>query len=529
MLTSIIDLNKNTSLILITASFLTLVGCQYSGKKETLYEKEKPNIIVVMLDDMGYSDIGSFGSEINTPNLDRMAEDGIRFTQFYNTARCCPSRASLLSGLYAHQAGMGYMDSDRGAPAYIGYLNDQCVTIAELLGASGYRTIMSGKWHLGNRPGANPWERGFHRFYGIPKGGGVYFWPTILDRPVAQVEDGILTQVNPNEDWFSTDAFTDYAVEQIQKVGRDKQPFFLYLPYIDPHFPQQAREEHVQKYLGKYMDGWTVARKRRHEKQIELGIIDEKYILPESQVQSWDQLSHEQKVALDRQMAVYAAQMDNLDRNIGRLLAALEESEQAENTMVLFFSDNGAPESRALGWERNQGAIFGTRGSFGGYATGWAEVSNTPFRLFKMFAHHGGTASPMIAWWPGTIEHGGIRHQPIHIIDIMPTLLALAGVDYPETFNEKPILPLAGISFKDLLEEDIQRSERDFFWEHMGNAGIRSGDWKLVRRHEEPWHLYDLKNDLTETTNLAVSRPALAEKLADRWQAWADSVGVLPW
>ena len=494
----------------------------------------KPNIIVIMADDMGYSDIGCFGSEIQTPNLDRLAAQGLRFAQFYNTARCCPSRASLLTGLYSHQAGVGYMDDDRGVPSYQGHLNNQCVTIAELLGEHGYRTIMSGKWHLGTDTGCRPWERGFQRFYGIPEGGGVYFWPTKLQRTVVLCERDSQTAgpqvTSPDERFYSTDAFTDHAVQQINKAGQDAVPFFLYLPYVTPHFPQQAWARDIQKYIGKYRRDWAQLRQRRFAKQITLGIVDKTWRLPPSDALDWEGLTEAQKTKLDRQMAVYAAQIDNLDQNIGRIVTALKKQDLLSNTLILFFSDNGGQKNAALGNEDHPQAMFGSRESFGKYARGWANMSNTPFREYKQKTHAGGIASPFIAHWPERIRAAGqIRHQVCHIIDIMPTCLEAAGLAYPDAWQGKPIMPLVGQSLLPHLLNNQAGATRTLFWEHMGNRAVRQGHWKLVAHHKRSWELYDLGSDPTELHDLSASRPDRVQALASQWDQWAERCGVLPW
>jgi len=495
----------------------------------------RPNIIVIMVDDMGYSDIGCFGGEIDTPHLDRLAEQGLRLTRFYNTARCCPSRASLLTGLYPHQAGVGHMDTDLGAPSYRGRLKDDCITLAQALAGAGYRTVMAGKWHLGTGDGELPWQRGFQRFYGIPEAGGVYFWPSTLNRSVVRYEAdeaAAPTTVEPSADWYSTDAFTDYAVEQIRQANTEKKPFFVYLPYVAPHFPHQAKEKDIQKYEGKYIKGWQAIRQKRYERQLELGIIDKTHTLTplDKNVPEWDSLDNAQKKQLDRQMAVYAGIIDNLDQNIGKMLRTLRQTGQDENTLILFFSDNGNQEFPPLGSHKPADAVFGTRESFSRIALGWAHVSNTPFRRYKEQAHFGGTAGPFIARWPAAIaDKGQLCRQISHIIDIAPTCLEAAGLDPTAMRHEDTVQKLPGVSLVPIFKKAQPPQPRTLFWEHAGNRGVLDGDWKLVAVHRGDWELYNIREDLTETHNLSRQYPDRIASLAARYNAWAKDCGVLPW
>lgn len=493
----------------------------------------RPNILLILLDDMGYSDIGCFGGEIRTPNIDRLAAEGVRFTHFHNTARCCPSRASLMTGLYAHSAGVGHMEADWHLPAYQGHLRRDCVTLPEVLRDSGYRTVMSGKWHLGTDPRDVPWARGFDHVYGIPQGGGVYFWPTTLKRDVVLFDRSngrgpVVTK--PDETFYSTDAFTTYSVDQIHQSVKERRPFFLYAPYVAPHFPQQAWEKDVRKYLGSYKAGWQKLREARWRRQVEMGIIDRRFRLSPADAPDWDSLTADQQTALDRQMAVYAAQMDNLDQNVGRLLRALADSGAERNTLVVFLSDNGAQRNAPLGKEQHKGALFGSRDSFGQYAMGWANLGNTPFRRFKEEEHEGGNATPLIARWPDRIRGGGrLDRQVGHIIDLVPTLLDAAGLPH-ETVASGPLRQqLDGISLLPHFLKAAPEEPRTLFWEHMGNRAARIGDWKLVARHAGAWELYNLRDDLTELHDLAAREPERVRELEASYNAWAQRCGVLPW
>ena len=486
-----------------------------------------------MADDMGFSDLGCFGGEIFTPNLDRMAGEGIRFTNFFNASVCCPSRASLMTGLYPHQAGVGHMDADWGYDSYQGRIKHSVTTIAEVLSAAGYTTCMSGKWHLGTREGDNPWERGFEKFFGIPKGGGVYFWPPHLDREIvmfdrAQSSEPVVVQPD-SATFYSTDAFTDFAVDQIDQLAGDERPFFLYLPYIAPHFPQQAPEPVVEKYLDVYAQGWDVIRQKRYARQQELGIIDRTVGLSPYEGLEWKKLSEDNQVSYARQMAVYAAQVDILDRNVGRILETLERNHIAENTLVVFLSDNGAQQNAPEGFERNAGAVFGSKESFGGYARNWANVSNTPFRFFKHDQHFGGIATPFIARWPAVIDANRISRQVAHIMDIFPTCLSAAGIEPANHSFSIKFQNLEGNYLMPHIRDTSFHTERELYWEHKGNRAVRDGNWKLVSRHNTPWELYNVAEDPTELRDLAASYPDKARILERKYVAWAERAGVLSW
>ena len=490
----------------------------------------RPNIVLILADDLGYSDLGCYGGEVETPHLDQLAAEGVRFTHFFNTARCCPSRASLLTGLYSHQVGVGFMDADWHIPSYQGHLRRDCATLPEAMRARGYRTIMSGKWHLGTAAPDLPWARGFDHVYGIPQGGGVYFWPPQLDRDVVRFDrdsasDPIKT--SPDEKFYSTDAFTDHAVEQIRAASEKRQPFFLYVPYVAPHFPQQAWEKDVRKYLGRYRQGWQRLREARAKRQKALGIIDTGTKLSPGDGLDWETLNEEQVTQLDRQMSVYAAQVNNMDQNIGRILGALRETGAEKNTLVIFLSDNGAQRNGPMGNERNKGAVFGTRDSFGQYAQGWANLCNTPFRRYKEEEYQGGNAAPLIVRWPGRIPvTGAILHQASHIIDLVPTILDAVELDRTSMAAGGHTQRLEGISLIPFFEGGSEVS-RTLFWEHMGNRAVRQGDWKLVAAQEGAWELYDLKADPTELSDLSRQYPDKVKTLTGLYFAWAQRCGVL--
>ncbi len=485
---------------------------------------DKPNFIVILADDMGYSDLGCTGSEIETPHLDILAKNGLLFTNLYNTARCCPTRASLLTGLYSHNAGVGYMDSDSGYPGYRGHLSENAVTIAEVLGEKSYQTILSGKWHLGGVREYWPDRRGFQKFYGVPKGGGLYFYPSrFIDRKIYRNGEHIEPE-DPN--YYTTDAFTTEALKFIAESNRDGKPFFLYLAYVAPHYPLQAHEEDIQKHLGKYKAGYEAIRNARFKKQKRLGIVN-----PDTKLSPIHDGSVIDDVeTMDRKMAVYAAQMDNLDQNVGRLVKGLMDMKLFENTLILFMSDNGAVLSE-VDWELDGGprGEIGTNESFVSYGKHWGNVSNTPFRKYKSKAHEGGVVSPLIAHWPNGIKRHQKVREVVHVIDIFPTLLELANVDYPKRFRGHRIKPLQGASFSNVIKGESLESDRSIFWEHMGNSGVRKGDLKAVRTHGQPWELYNLSSDPTELDDLAEVRPQDLGRLKIAYKKWAKENGVMDW
>jgi arylsulfatase len=437
-----------------------------------------------------------------------------------------------MTGLYAHQAGVGEMDQDLGAPSYQGHLKRDAVTLPEVLRDRGYRTIMSGKWHLGTAEPDVPWNRGFDRFYGIPQGGGVYFWPTPLARDIVRFHRGEYKSpeiTKPDETFYSTDAFTDYAVKQIREAVSDRKPFFLYLPYVAPHFPHQAWERDIQKYLGRYRSGWDELRKQRYHRQVEMGIISPKHPLSPSDAPAWDSMSEEQKTALDRQMAVYAAQIDSVDQNVGKLMETLRQTGAIDNTLVLFLSDNGGQRNGPLGSDRNPSVPFGSRQSFGQYAKGWASLSNTPFRRYKSEEHEGGNATPLIVSWPSAIRAPGrIVNQVGHIIDIVPTCLEAAGLKPSIAQAGGRTQELEGISMLPFCRKQTPEQSRTLFWEHMGNRAVRSGDWKLVALYRGEWELYNLREDRTELHDLARQHPDKVRELRAAYDDWATRCGVLP-
>ncbi len=520
-------------------------GC--GGREGSGDNDARPNIVVIMADDMGFSDVGCYGSEIDTPNIDRLAGSGVRFTQFYNTARCCPTRASLLTGLYPHQAGVGHMMEDYGLPGYRGDLNRQCVTIAEALKPAGYNTLMSGKWHVTpvNESKHNwPRQRGFDRFYGTIHGAGSFYDPVTLTRENDPIE--------PGEDFYYTTAIGDNAVQFLDEYAPQPSPFFLYVAFTSPHWPLHAFERDIVKYKGRYDMGWDELRAERHRRLIEMGLVDARWPLTprDDRVPAWKDA--ENKAWQARRMEVYAAQIDAMDRAVGRILAKLEETSALDNTLILFLADNGGCAEEILpSWQGrhfpshtrdgrpvkqgNDPAVMpGPETTYQSYGIPWANASNTPFRLYKHWVHEGGIATPLIAHWPaGITQAGSVTHEPGHLIDIMATCLDVARADYPHTFDGHSITPLEGKPLTPLFEGRGRPGYEAIFWEHEGNRAVRQGNWKLVSRHRDDdraaWELYDLAADRTEMNNLAATNPRKAAELAALYEGWAARANVAPW
>ncbi len=499
-------------------------------------ETPRPNIVVLFADDMGYSDIGCFGSEIETPNLDGLAANGLRFTHFYNTGRCCPSRASILTGLYPHQADIGHMAGDLKVDGYRDRLSPDAATLAEVLGDAGYHTIMSGKWHLGWRDEGSPTARGFQHFYGTR--GYIDSYYTVVPRTEVYLGDEIVIPVTeepvnhlkPEEEWYTTDVFTDYAIHFMEKVrAQDDEPFFLYLAYNAPHFPLHAKPEDLEKYRGRYKRGWHEFRLQRHGNLTELGIVGEECELSPLDVKAWNSLTDAQQDDMDFKMALFAAIVDRLDQNIGRVIAHLEKIGELENTLLVFLSDNGGTRETGLfgiKGERNTVENYEEWGQAGGwtssYGQGWANLSNVPFRRYKRESHEGAISTPAIVHWPAGIEaRGQLRHQVAHLIDLMPTFVEVSAAEYPGDAK-----PMAGKSLVNCFGSDT-REPRQLFWEHEGNRAIREGSMKLVGLRDGPWELYDMDADRTELHDLSDEQPEMVDRLSGVWQEFADRMNVL--
>jgi len=525
--------------------------------------QKRPNIVLIMADDMGFSDIGCYGSEIETPNLDKLSANGVRFTQFYNTSRCCPSRASLLTGLYSHQAGMGLMIEDRTEkPGYRGFLvKERSTTIAELLSGAGYGTYMTGKWHLGYREKEEqPLAWGFDQFYGSFEGAISYFEPGNTNKYPHDKNPRHITlnndTITADNDFYATNRFTDYGLLFLDQHFNERKddPFFLYLAYNAPHWPLHALPNDIKKYEDKYLKGWDRLRKERYQRQLDLGVLeagstslsprtddryDEAGLWPYTRkpLPAWDSLDEKQRKDLAKKMAVYAAIVDNMDQNIGRLVDFLRMKGQLENTVVLFLSDNGGDiVGRVMGFndlgERGNLDLYGTTNSFMSYGLGWANASNTPFRMYKCYVHEGGISSPLIVQWPKGIKNavGSFIRVPSHITDIMPTLLDVARVKYPDSTIERPIIPMQGQSLLPLMNGNPKKfnEDRRIFWEHAGNKAVRDGRWKLVKVQKGPWELYDMDNDRCEQNNLVSKYPERVKRMEKMYNDWAEKAYVNP-
>jgi len=516
-------------------------SCTPGAKQQTTdVEQTKPNIILILADDMGFSDLSCYGSEINTPNLDKLANDGIRFTQFYNAARCCPTRASLLTGLYPHQAGMGGMISKKGkAPEgpYQGYLSKNSVTIAEVLKQANYYTSSSGKWHVGEERPNWPIDRGFDDYYGLISGAANYF-----DIRRGKAENSVRyfavdnTEINPpNEGFYMTNAITENAIKFLKKAETKDQPFFMYLAYTAPHWPLHALQEDIDLFKGKFMKGWDILRKERYQRMVEMGLLDKGWPISErnEEIAPWENLSVEQKEKMDLLMAIYAAQIHRMDQGIGELMQKLEAMGEADNTIVMFLSDNGGSgEYDPMGsdfwgnfWDGE--ALPGSGDSYHSYGSSWANLSNTPFRYYKKDTYEGGIATPFIVSWPAQITNkGSISHQPGHINDVMTTICEITGANYPENYKGNAITPMPGKSFAPILNGEKLDVNETIFWEHNKNRAAREGDWKLVAKKGKPWELYNLSEDRTETNNLIEEKKEIADDLIQQYESWAKKVGV---
>ncbi|MEX1116645.1 MAG: arylsulfatase [Akkermansiaceae bacterium] len=502
----------------------------------------RPNIVLVMADDMGFSDIGCYGGEIRTPVLDSLAAKGLRFTGFYNAARCCPTRASLLTGLYPHQAGVGHMVDDHGKAGYRGRLSKHSVTLAEVLRSSGYQTFMSGKWHVTPYHYSNPeptlhresWplQRGFDRFFGTLAGGGSFYTPVSLMR------DNEFIEV-PGNDFYYTDAISDEAATYI-RTAVPERPFFLYVAYTAPHWPLHARESDIASYKDTYQSGWDQMRENRYRKMSELGMIDPKTTLlsqrPEN-IPAWKDAEHQEWES--RRMAVHAAMLTVMDEGIGRIVDALRETKALDNTLIVFLSDNGACAEVAKGTRTRHGkfARGGTRpdvmpgppDTYAGFGREWAHASNTPLRRYKSSCYEGGIATPLVVHWPRGIEAGGgLRHCSSHIIDLMPTFAELAGAKYPAEREGQAVKPAEGVSLLPVFDSKPLPA-RPLFFEHEGNRAVIQDGWKLVALHKQPWELYHLAEDRTETKNLAAEQPERTRAMSATYEAWAERAQVLPW
>lgn len=479
---------------------------------------ERPNIVLIMCDDMGWSDIGCYGGEVKTPHLDRMAAEGLRFTQFYNNAKCTTTRASILTGLYPRR-GKG------------GLLRENMVTLGEAMKLAGYQTALSGKWHLGSGETTHPYRRGFDEYYGLLDGCCNFFNPKQRD---PKYKGGRIRKFGHNDrdlsefpdDYYTTDAFTDHAIECVEKFTKNSKPYFLHINYTAPHYPLHAKPQDIKKYVGKFRMGWDTMREQRYKRLIDMGLIDANWKLSgrDSRAYDWETANHKHE---DLRMAVYAAMIDSMDQNIGRLMKAIRANKGGDNTLVLFLSDNGGCAEEPGG--RSPKIVPGPKEFYAAVGPSWGWAQNSPFRRYKSWAHEGGIATPCIAWWPGRVPRGGITGEVGHIIDFMPTFLELGDGSYPKEFKGNKILPVEGKSLVSVLRGQTRKGHKQLAWEWSGNRALREGKWKVVwDKADKRWALFDLVADRTETTDLAAKYPDLANRLAADWVAWAKRNGMKP-
>jgi arylsulfatase len=521
----------------------------------------RPNILLILADDLGYSDLGCYGGEIRTPHLDALAARGLRFSQFYNGGRCCPTRAALLTGLYPHQAGIGRMTMDAGPqfPGYRGSLTDNTVTLAEALRAAGYRTAMVGKWHLSltrespghmrrlsnqaisdtfSDPRTYPVARGFERHYGVIWGVVNYYDPFSLVRGAEPVRD-------VPKNYYITDALTQEAENYLDDFARGTEPFFLYVAHVAPHWPLHAPPADIDRYADTYAAGWDAVRDARLKRLAEMNLLPAN-VEPAQSARATTWAQNPTRAWDARAMATHAAMITRMDDGVGRLVRKLEQTGRLDNTLVLFLSDNGAsPEAyerpgfdrpaqtrdgRRITYPPDKTVMPGPEDTFFGIGPAWAHVANTPLRGHKAEMFEGGIRTPLIAHWPKGLRAaaGGVTHQVGHVIDVVPTCLELAGAPYPKEFQDRPITPAEGRSLAPVVRNEPPAPRPALAWEHFGARALRQGDWKLVSRRDQPWQLYDLSKDPTEQHDLAPAHPQRVEQMAADWDHWARRTSVYP-
>ncbi len=559
--------HSNYYFLLIILPLAIFFSCTGSRKSNEVAKKDTPpNIVLILADDLGYSDIGCYGGEIQTPNLDQLANNGMRFTRFYNTSRCCPTRASLLTGLYNQQAGIGEMTTDRNAPGYRGYLTEKAVTLAEVLRGAGYHTAMTGKWHVSNTieiPGngeqlkwlnhqaAHPYfspveqyptSRGFEKYYGNIFGVVDYFDPFSLVNGTTPVE-------SVPENYYHTDAINDTAVSYIKAFSREDKPFFIYVAQTAPHWPLQALPEDIKKYEDIYTVGWDAIREARYKRMVEKGIVDPAKAPLSPRIKN--ELSWENNPDKDwdaRAMAVHAAMIDRMDQGIGRIINALKETGKLDNTIIVFLSDNGASPENCMqygpGFDRpgetrtgqqihypvNKDVLPGPETSFSSIGERWANVANTPYRYAKEQSYEGGIRTPMIAYWPKGIKKTGVLTDHLgHVMDFMATFVEIAHAKYPATYNGHTITPTSGISLFPVLEGQKEVVHNSLFNEHFRARYARDAEWKLVSLSgDTTWHLYKINQDETELNDLSARHPDVVSRFANEWRQWANANQVFP-
>jgi arylsulfatase len=517
-------------------------------------ETKKPNFVIIVADDMGFSDVGCYGSEIHTPHIDSIAHEGVLFTQMYTCARCCPSRASLLTGLYPHQAGVGHMVADLEQPAYRGFLNNSSMTMAEVLKQAGYNTALTGKWHVGGfyevgaphtwNPGSpgypTPLTRGFDEFFGTLEGLGSYYNPHTLMNGDSFIPI--------DEEFYYTHKITSKSIDFINRATSSDTPFFISINYTAPHWPLHALPEDIARYETTYRKGWDATRTMRHEQMRMLKVVNPYWGISSRDPETipWEDVQNKDWEAM--RMAVYAAQIDAMDQGIGNILSTLEAKGVSDNTLVLFVSDNGAcaeflaengKEQSLVHPMRNgsmpvlgniPGIIPGGEETYQSYGRAWANVSNTPFRMFKHWVHEGGIASPCVARFPNAMKRKGLRvDAPLHLMDIAPTCYALAGVNYPSSHFTDDTTPLSGEDFSPLLHNKTWSRSEPLYFEHEGNAAVRLENWKLVRSYGQQWELYDMDTDRPELVDVRAKNRKLSSLLEQEYRNWAARCNILPW
>ena len=464
-------------------------------------DRKPPNIVIILVDDMGYSDLGCYGGEIDTPTIDQLAYNGLRFTQFYNTGKCCPTRTCLLTGHYWQTVGRGIK---RG------------VMLPEALKAAGYKTMATGKWHLNGKP----WERGFDRYFGHLSGCTHYF-----KGDKTWYKDGERYEI-PEKGFYSTDADTDYALRFIDDHYRkdSDKPFFLYQAYNAPHYPLHAKPEDIKKYRGgRFSKGWDKLREERYERQRAMNLVEDRWELPPrpDYIPAWDSLSKEEQDFEDLRMSVYAGMVDCIDQNVARIMKKLDEHGDVENTLVMFLSDNGG-----CPFDRNRKGTPGKPDSWWEYGVAWANVSNTPFRLYKRSQHEGGTATPCIVHWPaGLRATGEMNDTPAHLIDIFSTCMDVSGCTYHQEHQEEELPPYPGQSLLPAFQRRSIEPHENLFFHYGRHRALISGRWKLVSAYHKEWELYDLEKDRTELHNLASKRPDKVKELDAIYRKWWKETG----
>lgn len=558
---------KKTGYSLVLAGLSLAIMSFNRPEKKQASQPPRPNIIIILADDMGYSDLGCYGGEVHTPNIDYLAHNGIRYTQFYNTSRCCPTRASLLTGLYNHQAGIGKMTTAEDEPGYLGHIADNAVTLAEVLKSAGYHTAMSGKWHVSNTNGQPnrqdqldwlnhqkyfsdfspisqyPTSRGFEKYFGTIWGVVDYFDPFSLVSGTTPIK-------SVPKDYYHTDAINDTAVAYIKGYAQSDKPFFLYVAENAPHWPLMAKPEDIAKYKDTYKGGWDAIRKARYERMIKMGLIDAKTTKLSERIN--DDLTWENNPDKDwdaMAMSVHAAMIDRMDQGIGRIIAALKQTNQLNNTLIVVLSDNGASaelcanfgpgfdrpgktrDGRTIVYANKKQALPGPETTYSSIGPRWANVANTPYQYWKEESYEGGIHTPMIAFWPKgiTVKKGGFNNHVGHVMDFMSTFVELAGAKYPDTYNGHTITPTSGISLTPTFTGKASGGHEDLFNEHFGARYARLGNWKLVSLSKDStWHLYNLAADKTETLDLASKYPDKVHHLDSLWRDWANTHSVFP-